>query len=103
MAASNGMAGSDAVPQMTPAARYRAFDTGAPTRWLGSMTGILLLAALWEVAPRAGWLNANFFPPLSMVLGRLSTLVATEEFWGFVASTIRTCVLGLAIDRKSVV
>ncbi|MDN8617948.1 ABC transporter permease [Variovorax ginsengisoli] len=97
MAASNGLAGNDAVPRMTPAARNRAFDTAASKRWLGSMTGILLLASLWEIAPRAGWLSRDFFPPLSVVLGRLSVLVTTEEFWGFVASTIRTCVLGLAI------
>lgn len=97
VAASNGLAGNDAVPRMTPAARDRAFDTATIGRWLGSMTGILLLAALWEIAPRAGWLNRDFFPPLSVVLGRLSVLVATEEFWGFVASTVRTCVLGLTI------
>jgi ABC-type nitrate/sulfonate/bicarbonate transport system permease component len=97
VAADNRLAGSDVVPPMTPAARDRAFDTAAISRWLASMTGILLLAALWEIAPRAGWLNRDFFPPLSVVLGRLSMLVATEEFWGFVVSTVRTCVLGLAI------
>lgn len=28
---------------------------------------LLLLLALWEIAPRAGWVDAAFFPPISVV------------------------------------
>ena len=65
-------------------------------RWVGA-SGVLALAAVWELAPRMGMVNADFFPPLSAVLVRLGGLVLTAEFWGYVASTARTWVLGLAV------
>lgn len=69
----------------------------AIVRWLGGAAGVLVLAVAWEAAPRAGLLNATFFPPLSVVLHKLGALLATAEFWGFVASTSRTWALGLVI------
>lgn len=95
MTASNSMAG-----QAQPVARSaapRAFDAESLVRWLGGAVGVLLLAAVWEAAPRLGLINSSFFPPLSVVLMKLATLCATAEFWGFVVSTARTWVLGLAI------
>lgn len=95
MAASNGMAGQvqPAVRSATP----RAFDLQSLVRWLGGAVGILLLAAVWEAAPRLGLINKSFFPPLSVVLMQLAVLCTTAEFWGYVVSTARTWVLGLAI------
>ncbi|MDB5828950.1 MAG: ABC-type nitrate/sulfonate/bicarbonate transport system, permease component [Variovorax sp.] len=95
MAASNGMAGQvqPAVRSATP----RAFDLQSLVRWLGGAVGILLLAAVWEAAPRLGLINKSFFPPLSVVLMQLAMLCTTAEFWGYVVSTARTWVLGLAI------
>jgi len=72
-------------------------DAGALLRWLSGAAGIVLLALAWELAPRLGWLQPQFFPPLSAVLARLGDLAATSEFWGFVLSTARTWLLGLAI------
>src|ERR1700712_2284779 len=73
------------------------FSVADAARWLVAASGVLVLAALWEAAPRIGLLDARFFPPLSAVLMHLATLCTTAEFWGFVASTARTWVLGLAI------
>jgi len=84
-------AGRSAAPTAT------ALDAQAIVRWLGGAAGVLVLAALWEAAPRVGLINRNFFPPLSVVLQQLATLVTTAEFWGFVASTARTWALGLVI------
>ena len=80
-----------------PAPRLGALDGAAISHWLGGVSGVLVLALLWELAPRAGLINPNFFPPLSQVLARLAALAVTQEFWGFLVSTARTWVLGLAI------
>jgi ABC-type nitrate/sulfonate/bicarbonate transport system permease component len=59
--------------------------------------GFALLAAAWELAPRLGWLPAAFLPPLSQVLVELAQLSITEEFWGWLGSTLRTWALGLTL------
>lgn len=64
---------------------------------LGGSLGIIVLAALWELAPRLGLINGAFFPPLSIVLTKLIELCTTTEFWGYCLSTARTWILGLAI------
>ncbi len=79
------------------AGAMRGFDGAALGRWFGGSIGVLVLAALWEAAPRLGLINPDFFPPLSAVLAKLATLCGTVEFWGFVLSTARTWVLGLVI------
>lgn len=95
MAVSNGLTGK--APAKSPPAVRHGIHGASVARWLSGAAGVLLLAAAWEIAPRAGLVNRDFFPPLSAVLMRLCELVTTEEFWGFVISTVRTCVLGLAI------
>ena len=46
----------------------RRFSLGLPA--------VLAFALLWEVAPRAGWINSLFFPPLSRVLLALGEMMA---------------------------
>jgi len=95
---------SDAMPsgqglgmQAQPRGASLRKDASALLRWLSGAAGIVLLALAWELAPRLGWLQPQFFPPLSAVLARLGDLAATLEFWGFVLSTTRTWLLGLTI------
>lgn len=83
-----------APPRAQPSRSFGAVDAA---RWLGGAAGVLALAVLWEAAPRIGLLNPKFFPPLSTVLVRLGVIGTTAEFWGFVASTVRTWLLGLVI------
>jgi NitT/TauT family transport system permease protein len=52
--------------------------TGARTLARG-LTGVLLLAAIWEVAPRIGLVDAYFVPPLSSVLEAWWSLVRSGE------------------------
>ncbi|MGQ0731265.1 ABC transporter permease [Acidovorax sp.] len=62
-----------------------------------SSSGLLVLAVLWELAPRLQLLNPTFFPPLSSVLDRLWILAGTAEFWAYCLSTARTWALGLCM------
>jgi ABC-type nitrate/sulfonate/bicarbonate transport system permease component len=96
MAASKALGGDEqAVPgRALPSGSLGFADV---LRWLGGAAGVLALAASWEAAPRIGLLDAKFFPPLSAVLVKLAAIGTTSEFWGFVASTVRTWMLGLVI------
>jgi len=89
------------APPKAHAARPCAPDPAFIGRWLGSAVGILALALLWEAAPRLGLINRSFFPPLTVVLQKLTVLVTTAEFWVYVASTARTWALGLLIATVS--
>jgi ABC-type nitrate/sulfonate/bicarbonate transport system permease component len=100
MAASNGMV-KEVRPVVPASVRLRGFDLVVLAQWLGAAAGVLALALLWEAAPRLGWIDSTFFPPLSVVLAKLASLCATAEFWVYVASTVRTWVLGLAIATAS--
>ncbi|MFY9510786.1 MAG: ABC transporter permease subunit [Rubrivivax sp.] len=77
--------------------RAGAAALAGPARALGGAWGLLVLALLWELAPRSGLANREFFPPLSVVLAKLAELVASAEFWGFLLATLRTWALGLAL------
>jgi ABC-type nitrate/sulfonate/bicarbonate transport system permease component len=59
--------------------------------------GFLLLALAWELAPRLGAIDPQFFPPLTVLLRELAQLAVTQEFWAYVASTARTWFLGLLL------
>src|ERR1019366_2216270 len=64
-------------------------------RTLNGISGFVLLAVLWEMAPRYGLVNPKFFPPLSNLLGELFRLGTTQEFWAYLVSTARTWAIGL--------
>ena len=100
MSASNEFVGqARAVSRHAP--RSRSFGWAGVASWFGGVAGLLVLAVLWEAAPRVGLLDAKFFPALSAVLAKLAVIGATSEFWGFVASTVRTWMLGLVIATGS--
>jgi NitT/TauT family transport system permease protein len=62
-------------------------------------TGIAALAAIWEIAPRAGVVDPHFVPPLSEVLDALWALTTTGELWTHLrASLVRSGTgFGLAV------
>lgn len=66
-------------------------------RRLNVITGFVVLAALWETAPRLGLINAKYFPPLSELLTELFRLATTGEFWEYLGSTARTWAIGLLV------
>lgn len=72
---------------------------------------ILLFLAVWEIAPRAGWLSPIFFPPLSEVLrawvdlatsgalGRHIGISLQRAALGFLLATIVAVPLGFVMGR----
>lgn len=81
---------------MTVAAASRsAGAASAIASALHGAIGFVIVGALWELAPRLAWIDANFLPPLSVVLRELAQMAPTEELWGWIGSTLRTWALGL--------
>ena len=60
---------------------------------LGGLLGILLLASVWELAPRIGLINRDFFPPLIIVLSKLLEMIA--RVLGLLSQHITHLVLGV--------
>lgn len=82
----------------------------SPRGW--TVAGAIVLLALLELAPRAGWVDEFSLPPLSKFLPRAGELVVDGEFWShdlfpsllaialsFVVASILGIVLGLLIWR----
>ena len=107
------------VPAVTPRSRDKAAPARRKGRRLNLGTfgyGLPLLIAFfvfWEIAPRLGWLNAIFFPPLSEVLtawyamlldGTLSTNIGISlqrAFIGFALALVVAIPLGFLMGRYS--
>jgi len=79
---------------------------GRATRAVAGVTALILL---WEFAPRAGWVDRVFLPPLSEVLTRWWQMAAAGDIWanaeaslvragsGFALALIVALPLGLVI------
>jgi NitT/TauT family transport system permease protein len=48
------------------------------TIWIG-LPALFAFGLLWEIGPRAGWINALFFPPLSKMLAALRDMTQLAE------------------------
>lgn len=68
-----------------------------PRRALLGVAGILALLAVWEVAARAGLVDARFLPPPSEVLPAFFQILTFADFWGAIGSTLAAWGIGLAI------
>jgi NitT/TauT family transport system permease protein len=67
----------------------RRFSLGLPP--------VLAFALLWEVAPRAGWINALFFPPLSRVLLALDEMIADGTIAEHIGISLQRAALGFLL------
>ncbi|MFT3987900.1 ABC transporter permease [Aestuariivirga sp.] len=77
------------------------------------LPALLVFALLWEVAPRVGWINAIFFPPLSAVVEALYSMTVSGELGrnigisigraaaGFMLALAVAIPLGLLMGRYS--
>jgi len=75
------------------------------------LPALFAFALLWEAAPRLGWVNAIFFPPLSRVLASLHDMIVSgllaehigvslqRAAIGFVLAVIVAIPLGLLMGR----
>lgn len=69
-----------------------ALRQGLSTIGLG-LPALLAFALLWELAPRLGWMNPIFFPPLSQVLVALQEMIVS----GLLAEHI-----GISLERAAI-
>ncbi len=63
----------------------------------------LLLLLLWEGATRAGWLNPQFFPPPSSIVGAFERLWARGTIQGSVLATLGRILAGFALGAAPAV
>lgn len=66
-------------------------------RALKSSLGILVLALLWEVAPRIGLVRMDSLPPLTHVLAAWLELARSGELWLHASTSLARAFAGVAI------
>lgn len=79
---------------MTPASGWQR--SMRDERWWS----VLVMAAallLWEVAARAGWISALFFPAPSLILLTLARMMASGALWPALVSTLLRVAAGVVI------
>lgn len=98
---------------MTPSALPTAGNTPAqPTaaytgllrtlrRGLERSACIVLFLALWELLPRAGWVNPAFLSPPSDVVRAIAALVDNGQLWKHVTASLQRSLLGLLLAIAS--
>ena len=64
---------------------------------LRRLLGIVVFFALWETAPRANLVNANFLPPFSVVAEMFWKLLLSGELIRHIAISLRRSVVGLSL------
>lgn len=60
-------------------------------------SGLLTFFLLWEIAPRLGWVNGQFIPPLTEVLAYLWKLAADGSLFIHTAASLQRMVIGLTL------
>lgn len=109
------MSVSSSADLAKPPARYVARRAASSPKWrilrglFENSIAILLFLALWEIAPRLGWVNRTFLPPFSEIVaqgfvyaanGKLGphVLVSLERaFGGFALGVVTAVPLGVAL------
>ncbi len=71
--------------------------------WAQSVTGIVLLLALFEFVPLAGFVPAEYLPPLHRVVAALGDETGQPIFWYSLYETLRGWAIGLAIAAAAAI
>jgi NitT/TauT family transport system permease protein len=58
--------------------------------------GIVLLVTLWELGPRRGWIDMQFFPPPSAIIAEGVKLAEKGEFLIQITSSLQRLITGLS-------
>lgn len=58
--------------------------------------GLVVLLALWEAAPRLGWIDVQFFPPPSLILAEGALMAGRGELLVQITASLQRLVQGLA-------
>ncbi|MGQ3295946.1 MAG: ABC transporter permease, partial [Shinella sp.] len=61
------------------------------------LPALAAFALLWEVAPRAGWINSLFFPPLSQVLAVLWEMIVSGQLADHIGISLQRAAIGFAL------
>lgn len=61
------------------------------------LPALLVLALAWELAPRLGWINAIFFPPLSQVLAALGEMTASGLLAQHIGISLQRAAIGFGL------
>ncbi len=68
--------------------------------WLSTFTGrslgLIIIVILWEIAPRAGWVNIAYVSPPSKVVAALWSLLASGDMAVHAISSLKRMLAGLA-------
>lgn len=62
---------------------------------LAKIVGLLVFLALWEAAPRLGWLSSTYLSPPSAVLEAMGQLASTGELWKHIFFSLQRVLIGL--------
>ncbi len=89
-----GTAGLDGLRRRLP---WRTADGGPPSTLVAGLPLLLAFLALWEIAPRAGWMNPIFFPPLTVVLSAWWDLIVTGVLFQHIGISLQRAALGFAL------
>lgn len=72
--------------------------TGQPTStFVAGLPLLLAFCLLWEMAPRLGWMNPIFFPPLTVVLQALWDLTVSGTLAEHIAISFQRAGIGFAL------
>lgn len=70
---------------------------GTGRRIFRSSIALILLAAVWELAPRLGLVDRTFLPEFSVVIGALIDLAGNGQLWQHVSASVGRALQGFAI------
>lgn len=77
--------------------RHTSRFAGRAARLARGVVGLVLLAALWEIAPRVGLVDKFFVPPLSQVLAAWADLVRSGELFTHLRASLTRSALGFLL------
>ncbi|HWL97692.1 MAG TPA: ABC transporter permease [Nocardioidaceae bacterium] len=90
-------AGLNSRQEQSAGIRAGAKVRGGVARLLRGLVGVVALAVVWEVAPRAGWVDPNFVSPLSEVLKAWYELLSSGELWTHLGASLFRSAAGFAL------
>lgn len=94
-----GLTAIQSTNNPTPRTRLRATRSPLGALWavLRSVVVIAALLALWEIAPRAGWVDSSIVPPVSTVLKAWWELAQNGQLWDNTHASLQRAALGFGI------
>jgi NitT/TauT family transport system permease protein len=64
---------------------------------LGAALASAVLLGLWELAPRLGWIDSQFFPPPSKILAAAAVLVGSGELFLHIGASLARALIGFSV------